>query len=220
MGQGICWCGGRESKAALITCELQSSDVPTPVCDELQSGELPTPASNRSVSASSAVPIRAMRNVLAAKAGLQEERFVSAKRIDRTASAAEADERWKATREAWEQQVRAALEIQVRSSGDEEVLHGRGLIPGECYDEVASIEDERRAALAMFRVEAEGAKAEKVEFVTTAASETTDTRETPAQAEGEDSDPLGGVHLEKQLSFELNGDVKIGLLRLPSAGGA
>lgn len=162
MGQNMCWCGGRE-RFSLSVCEMPKS------------GELTT--GGGTPTGSVITPTRAMRKALAEKAGVAQDPLFAPQRFCRKASAAEADARWQATREEWERSVKAALEGQ--SSRHEEA------------EEPVSKEDERRAALAMFRLMSQEDEKEKslIDALNVEAMEAAQREET-----SESGAAIGGSH--------------------------
>jgi len=143
MGQGVCWCGGRDRFS------LALGDGPREV-DVVDASSPASPVSGVSSAHASANPTQTSRRAMDNKAGQPKVRVKSESifaqtrlTLSRRASTEEADTRWKATKEEWERSVRAALEAQSLGAAAAELQRG---------DEKAlSQEDERRAALAMFK---------------------------------------------------------------------
>jgi len=126
MGQGLCWCGGRE-RLALSICGGPKVDL-----DVSPGSGTPARASTN--------PKQTSRRALDNKAMIKSESLFTQTRLalSRRASTEEADARWQATKEEWESSLRAALEQQGESTAGRE-------------EEAVSQDDERLAALAMFK---------------------------------------------------------------------
>jgi len=157
--QGVSWCGGRDGDMKHACCQehtLPSERVefaePLAKIEQVRP-EASVQDRGGTSPLSKLTPTQAMREALARKAASSPSEIIapmSRSRINRSASSAEADARWQATRDAWEQQLRASIEAQEaqRQGGSSGSCQGAGT------DSPMSKEDERRAALAMFKTEA------------------------------------------------------------------
>mmetsp|Transcript_12102 Transcript_12102/g.34649 ORF Transcript_12102/g.34649 Transcript_12102/m.34649 type:complete len:380 (+) Transcript_12102:118-1257(+) len=155
MGQTTSWCGARDRSlggAGVTNVSLGACD---PRATEIVRVDLMAHLGAREgiKDREGLVPSKAMRAALNAKASVEPAVRTQARMQRDTAASQYADERWKATKEEWERQVRQAIAIQ--DGAPRPPSADGGVATAEDISQERFREEERRAALAAFKLEAE-----------------------------------------------------------------